>query len=242
MQAPVVSVGDFRHKYSPALDLLGNVQHPAYTHPKLLGRCYDNVYYQGRLIGDLPARGKLPTKAHTQKIYNQEYKEVVAWVENTLDLTDKSPTYPLVPASLRNPEIMLHPRLFREHCNLPELPPCCMAEPRQYELDSAQGLIDLSWSQPTPQIQPDDVDRDPRYSQYPYQEDDKYEDDEEEMEVDERAPGKTGAVHMSAPTSTRHSYRHPEATYSYPELDQTPGSPRSMHMDKDVAMEMGAWA
>ena len=225
MQAPVVSVGDFRHKYSPTLDLLGNVQHLAYAHPKLLGWCYDNVYYQGQLIGDLPARGKLPTKAHTQKIYNQEYEEVVAQVENTLNLTDESPTYPLVPTSLRNPEILLHPRLFREHRNLPELPPCRMAEPRQYKLDGAQGLIDLSWSQWALQIQPDDIDRDPRYSQYPYQEDDEYEDDEEEMEVDERVLGKTGTILMSAPTSTRHSYHRPEATCSCPKPNQTPGSP-----------------
>ena len=202
MQVPVVSAGDFRYKYSPALDLLGNAQHPAYTHPKLLGRCYDNVYYQGWFIGDLPARGKLPTKAHTQKIYNQEYEEVVARVENTLDLTDESPTYLLVPTSLRNPEIVLHPTLFREHCGIPELPPCRMAEPREYEINGAWGLIDLSWSQRAPQIQLDDIDRDPRYSQYPYQEDDEYEDDEEEMEVDERVPGKTGSIHMSAPTST----------------------------------------
>ena len=70
MQVPVVSAGDFRYKYSPTLDLLGNIQHPAYAHPKLLSRCYDNVYHQRQFIGDLPACGKPPTKAHTQKIYN----------------------------------------------------------------------------------------------------------------------------------------------------------------------------
>ena len=54
-KVPVVTAGDFRHKYSSALVLLGNPQHPAYTHLKLLGRCYDNIYHQGRFIGDLPA-------------------------------------------------------------------------------------------------------------------------------------------------------------------------------------------
>ena len=239
MQVLVVSAGDFRYKYSPALNLLGNVQHLAYAHPKLLGRCYDNIYHQGQFIRDLSAHGKPPTKAHTQKIYNQEYEEVVAWVENTIDLTDESPTYPLVPTSLRNPEIVLHPRLFREHHGLPELPPCRMAEPWEYELDGTWGLIDLSWSQRAPQIQLDDIDRDLRYSQYLYQEDDEYEDNEEEMEVDERVPGKTGSIRMSAPTSTRCSYHHPEATYSYPRPDQTPGSPHSIHTNTDVAMEMG---
>ena len=77
---------------------------------------------------------------------------MVAWVENTLDLTDESPTYPLVRTSLCNPEIVLHLRLFQEHCGLPELPPCHMAEPREYELGGTRGLIDLSWSQQALQI------------------------------------------------------------------------------------------
>ena len=137
-------LGDFRYKYSPTLDLLGNAQHLTYAHPKLLGQCFDNIYHQGRLIWDLPAQGKLPSKEQMQKIYNQEYEEVVAWIENTLDLTDESPTYPLLPTSLRNPEIVLHPRLFQEQCGLPELPPSRMPEPREYELDGTRGLIDLS--------------------------------------------------------------------------------------------------
>ena len=114
-----------------------------------------------------------------------------------------------------------------------------MPEPREYELDGAWGLIDLSWSQQAPQMQPDDIDRDPRYSQYLYQEADEYKEDEEDMEVDERAPGKTGSTQMAAPTSTQHSYCHLEATYAYPRQDQIPGSPHSIHMDTDVAMEMG---
>ena len=45
IKVPTVSVGDIRHKYSPALVLLGNIQHRTYAHPKLLGRCYDNIYH-----------------------------------------------------------------------------------------------------------------------------------------------------------------------------------------------------
>ena len=227
MKVPTVSVGDFRYKYSPALDLLGNTQHPTYAHPKLLGWCFDNIYHQGWLIRDLLVWGKLPTKEQTQKIYNQEYEEVVARIENTLNLTDESPTYPLVPTSLHNLGVM------------EGLPPSRMPEPQEYELDGARGLIDLSWSQWAPQMQLDDINRDPRYSQYLYQEADEYEEDEEDMEVDERAPGKTGSARMAAPTSTRHSYCRPEATYAYPRQDQTPGSPHSIHTDTDVAMEMG---
>ena len=65
-------------------------------------------------------------KEQTQKIYNQEYEEVVAWIENTLDLTDVCPTYLLVPTSLCNPEIVFPLRLFQEQRGLPELPPSHM--------------------------------------------------------------------------------------------------------------------
>ena len=51
--------------------------------------------------------------------------------------------------------------------------------------------------------------------------------------------GKAGGTRMAAPTSTRCPYHHPEATYSYSMVDQTPGSPRSIHTDIDVAMEIG---
>ena len=88
-------------------------------------------------------------------------------------------------------------------------------------------------------MQLDDINRDPRYSQYLYQEADEYEEDEEDMEVDERVPGKTGSTRMAAPTSTRHSYHCLEATYAYPRQDQTPGSPHSIHTNTNVAMEMG---
>ena len=239
MKVLTISAGDFRYKYSPALDLLGNAQHLTYAHPKLLGQCFDNVYHQGWFIGDLPAWGKLPSKEQMQKIYNQEYEEVVARIENTLDLTDKSPTYPLVPTSLHNPEIVLHPILFWEQCGLPELLPSRMPEPQEYELDGTRGLIDLLWSQRAPQMVTDDIDRDLRYSQYPYQEANDYEEEEGDMEVDEWAPGKTGSARMAAPTSTQCSYHRLEATYAFPRQDQTLGSPRSIHMDTDMAMEMG---
>ena len=113
MKVPTISAGDFRHKYSPTLVLLGNVQHLTYAHPKLLGWCYDNIYHQGHLIGDLLARGKLPSKEQTQKIYNQEYEEVVARIENTLDLSNEGPVIsngahlPLQPGNHTSPKAVL---------------------------------------------------------------------------------------------------------------------------------------
>ena len=112
---PTVAKGDYRFKYSPALTLLGNAQNPAYAHPKLLGHCYDNIYYNGQFISDLPARGKPPTEEQSKKVYTQEYREVVTRIENSLDLTEESPSYPVVPTSLVNLDIVLPHSLFLEH-------------------------------------------------------------------------------------------------------------------------------
>ena len=144
---PKVGKDDFQHKYSPALTLLGNTQNPVFAHPKLLGRCYDNVYFNGRLIGDLSARGKWPTEEQSMKVYTQEYQEVVAQIENSIDLTEESPSYSVIPTSLVNPDIILPHSLFRERRGLLEIPPGRNPEPREYEMDGAWGLIDLDWSQ-----------------------------------------------------------------------------------------------
>ena len=106
-------------------------------------------------------------------------------------------------------------------------------------MDGVRGLIDLDWSQHTPIFHPDDIDRDPRFTQYPFQEgDDLDDDDEEEMEVESRPLGRAGDASMAPPTNTRRIYQHLPATYSF-ESAQTPGSPQSTHTDTDTAMEMG---
>ena len=52
-------------------------------------------------------------------------------------------------------------------------------------MDGAWGLIDLDWSQCMLIFHPDDIDRDPQFTQYPFQEGDNLDDDdEEEMEVE----------------------------------------------------------
>ena len=72
------------------------LKNPAFAHPKLLGCCYDNVYFNGRLTGDIPARGKPQTEEQSMKVYTQEYQEVVAWIENSIDLTEESPSYSVI--------------------------------------------------------------------------------------------------------------------------------------------------
>ena len=222
---------------------MGNAQNPAYAHPKLLGRCFDNVYFCGQIIGDLPARGKSPhSEERTKLIYDQEHEELVHQLENMLDLTLESPSYLMVPTSLVNPDIVLPHQEFRKRRGLPELLPGRRPEQREYSMDGARGLVDLDWSQQTPIFHPDDIDRDPRFSQYPYAEDDLDYDDEEEMERDYQnaLPGGTGDTHMVPPSNAGCRCCRPPATYSVQATQgQNLGSTQSTHTDTDPAMEMG---
>ena len=106
-------------------------------------------------------------------------------------------------------------------------------------MDGAWGLVDLDWSQHTPIFHLDDINRDPRFSQYPSQEGDDYkDDDEEDMEVESWPSGGAGDASMAPPTNTWHTYQCLPATYSF-ESAQTPGSLWSTHTDTDTTMEMG---
>ena len=106
-------------------------------------------------------------------------------------------------------------------------------------MDGAWGLIDLDWSQWMPIFHLDDIDRDPPFTQYPFQEGDNLDDDEkEEMEVESWPSGRAGDASMAPPSNTRRTYQRLPVMYSF-ESAQTPGSPRSTHTDTDTAMEMG---
>ena len=106
-------------------------------------------------------------------------------------------------------------------------------------MDGVWGLIDLDWSQNTPIFHPGDIDRDPRFTQYQFQEGDDFDDkEEEEMEVESWPPGGAGDASMAPPTNTQRIYQCLPATYSF-ESTQTPGSPQSTHTNTDTAMEMG---
>ena len=90
----------------------------------------------------------------------------------------------MVPTSLVNPDIVLPHSLFLECRGLLEIPPGRNPEPREYEMDRAGVLIDFDWSQRTPIFHLDDIDHDPRFTQYPFQEGDDFDDDDEKMEVE----------------------------------------------------------
>ena len=104
-------------------------------------------------------------------------------------------------------------------------------------MDGAQGLIGLDWSQHKPIFHLDDIDCDPWFTQYPFQEGEDLDDDEkEEMEVESRPSGGASDASMAPPSNTRRIYQCLPVMYSF-ESAQTPGSPRSTHTD--TAMEMG---
>ena len=240
IKVPAIPKGDFQHKYSPALTLLGNAQNLAHGHPKLLACCYNNVYFCGWIIGDLLVRGRAShSEERTKLIYDQEYEELVHRLENMLDLTLESPSYSMVPTSLVNPDIVLLHHEFRKRRGLPELPPGRGPKQREYSMDGARGLVDLDWSQWTPIFHPDDINQDPRFNQYPYPDDDL--DDDEEMETDYQnaPPGGAGDARVATPASAGRGFYRPPATYSMQTSQgQTSGSPWSTHTDTDTAMEM----
>ena len=214
---------DFRYKYSTALELLGSAQSPTYGHPRLLGRCYDNVYHQGQFIGKLTARGHPPTEENTKEVYNREYAEVVGRIQNSQDLDDLSARefsvpYDPIPCSLKNPDIILHPEAFAERRNLPPPAPGRQKPARDYEMDGAVASVDVSWSQRIPDLEEDEIDRDPRYNQYPYQEGDEL-DEEEDMNT--------------AESTVTH---RPDAEYESG-VSTLGDTPWSTHTDTDAATE-----
>ena len=149
-------------------------------------------------------------------MYTQEYQEVVAEIENSRDLTEEIPSYSVVPISFVSPDIVLPHSLFREHRGLPEIPPGRNPEPREYKMDGVWGLIDLDWSKRTPIFHPDDINHDPRFTQYPFQEgDDLDDDDEEEMEVESRPSGGASDASMAPLSISWCIYQCLPVTYSF---------------------------
>ena len=97
----------------------------------------------------------------------------------------------------------------------------------------------MHWSQRTAIFHPDNIDRDPRFTHYPFEEGDDLDDnDKEEMEVESQPSDGASDASMAPPSNTRHIYQRLPVMYSF-ESAQTLGSPQSTHTDSDTAMEMG---
>ena len=76
---------------------------------------------------------------------------MVSRIKDTLDLDHlsnrkfKVPFCPIL-CSLKNPDIILHPEEFAKRRNLPPPDPGRGQPARDYEVDGAVGLVDVSWS------------------------------------------------------------------------------------------------
>ena len=77
-----IPAGDSRLDFVDAFTLLGDAMHPTYGHPKSLAQAYDQVYYEGREIGNLPLRGK-KTADQSAAVYRAEYAQIVHRFFNT---------------------------------------------------------------------------------------------------------------------------------------------------------------
>ena len=161
---------------------------------------------------------------------------MVGRIKDSLDLDRLSNRQFLVPfcqipCSLKNPDIILHPEDFAKRQNLPPPAPGRIQPAQDYEVDRAVGMVDVSWSQGIPGIVEDDINKDPRYNQYPYHKGDDL-DYEEDMDVEEAPTADTG-------TSTSRVSHRPGAEYKVDGGESTPGiTPRSTHTDTDAAADL----
>ena len=88
--------------------------HPAYGHPKMLARAYDQVYYEGREMGNLPLRGK-KTADQSAAVYRAEYAQIVHHF-STLTRIDCEKIIRPMPTSLVHPEMVFPNKKYEAYC------------------------------------------------------------------------------------------------------------------------------
>ena len=168
---PEIPAGDSRLDYVDAFTLLGDAMHPAYGHPKTLARAYDQVYYEGRDIGNLPLRGKKMADQSTA-VYRAEYAQIVHRF-STLTRIDCEKFARPMPTSLVCPEMVYPSKKYEAYClKAPESRPVVQYEPiSDYKMDGLQPRIDLRPGTEIPIYPEDQVDADPHFNEYlPYEE------------------------------------------------------------------------
>ena len=141
--------------------------HPAYGHPKPLAQAYDQVYYEGREIGNLPLRGK-KTADQSAAVYRVEYAQIVHRF-STLAWIDCEKFVRPMPTSLIRPQMVYPDKKYESYClKVPESRPVVQHEPiSDYQMDGLQPRIDLRPGTEIPIYPEDEVDADPRFNEYP---------------------------------------------------------------------------
>ena len=133
--------------------------HPAYGHPKMLARAYDQVYYEGREMGNLPPRGK-KTADQSAAVYRAEYAQIVHRFSTLTRIDCENFVRPL-PTSLVRPEMVFPDKKY-------ECSTVVQYEPTSnYKMDGLQPRIDLRPGTEIPVYPEDEVDADPQFNEYP---------------------------------------------------------------------------
>ena len=164
---PEIPAEDSRLDYVDAFTLLGDAMHPAYGHPRSLARAYDQVYYEGREMGNLPLRGK-KTADQSAAVYRVEYAQIIHRF-STLTRIDCEKFVRPMPTSLVHLEMVYPDKKYEAYClKVPESGPVVQYEPiSDYQMDGLQPRIDLRPGTEIPVYPEDQVDADPRFNEYP---------------------------------------------------------------------------
>ena len=163
---PEVPAGDRRLDYVDAFTLLGDAMHPAYGHLKTLARAYDQVYYEGWEMGNLPLRGK-KTADQSAAVYQAEYAQIVHCFSTLTRIDCENFVRPL-PTSLVHLEMVFPGKKYEAYClKASESGPVVQYEPTSdYKMDGLQPRIDLRLGTEIPIYPEDEVDADPRFNEY----------------------------------------------------------------------------
>ena len=162
-----IPAGDSRLDYVDAFTLLGDAMHPTYRHPKSLARAYDQVYYEGWEMGNLPLRGKKMAD-QSVAVYRAEYAQIIHRF-STLTRIDCEKFVRPMPTSLVCPEMVYPDKKYEAYClKVPESGPVVQYEPiSDYQMDGLQPRIDLRPGTEIPVYPEDEVDADPHFNEYP---------------------------------------------------------------------------
>ena len=164
---PEILAGDSWLDYVDAFTLLGDAMHAAYGHPKTLARAYDQVYYEGREMGNLPLRGKKMVD-QSAAVYQAEYAQIVHRF-STLTRIDCEKFVRPMPTSLVRLEMVFPDKKYEAYClKVSESGPVVQYKPTSdYKMDGLQPRIDLRPGTEIPVYPEDEVDADPRFNEYP---------------------------------------------------------------------------
>ena len=141
--------------------------HPAYGHPRTLARAYDQVYYEGQEMGNLPLRGKKMAD-QSAAVYRAEYAQIVHCFSTVTRIDCEKFVRPL-PTSLVHPEMVFPDKKYEAYClKASESGPVVQYEQTSdYKMDGLQPRIDLRPGTEIPIYPEDEVDADPRFNEYP---------------------------------------------------------------------------